>query len=110
MVLHERLLRKLDEARLIATRRSGARGLKARKLLIATEEEVKISEERLNEDLSTIEASVLSEDTKLAAETLADVQTSLEMVSISVFDICSYIDSSARWIHQKQRTERERSF
>jgi hypothetical protein len=74
------LLRKLDEVRLIATRRSGVRGLKARQVLNATEEEAKVSEERLHENLSAIEATVLSEETKLAAETLADVQTALEMV------------------------------
>jgi hypothetical protein len=81
-VRHERLLRRLDEAHQIALRRSGARGSKARKTLIATEEEVKVSEGQLNEDLSEMEVSALSQETKEAAEMLADVQTALEMVSI----------------------------
>jgi ATP-binding cassette, subfamily F, member 3 len=81
-VKHERLLRKLDETRQIALRRSGARGWDARKVLIATEEEVKASEEKLNEDLSDIEATVLSRETKEAAEMLADIQTALELVSV----------------------------
>lgn len=42
-VSHERLERRAQEARQIALRRSGARGMKARKTLIALEDELKDS-------------------------------------------------------------------
>lgn len=42
-VSHERLERRTSEARQIGLRRSGARGIKARKTLIALEDEVKMS-------------------------------------------------------------------
>ena len=45
-VSHERLERRTHEARQIALRRSGARGMKARKTLIALEEEVETSAAR----------------------------------------------------------------
>jgi hypothetical protein len=45
-ICHERLERRTEEARKIATRRSGARGMKARKILNGLEAEVKQSEER----------------------------------------------------------------
>jgi ATP-binding cassette, subfamily F, member 3 len=43
---HQRLQQRTQDARQIASRRSGARGMKARKTLIALEEEVKQSEAR----------------------------------------------------------------
>lgn len=45
-VSHQRLERRTQEARQIATRRSGARGIKARKALIELEEGVKKSAAR----------------------------------------------------------------
>lgn len=45
-VEHDRLVGRMEEARRIATRRSGARGMKARKVLIGLEEEVGRSEQR----------------------------------------------------------------
>jgi ATP-binding cassette, subfamily F, member 3 len=82
-VKHERLLSKLDQAKLTAQRRSGARGLKARKDLNATEDEVKESQAGLDQDLGGIEAAVLSKETQEAAEMLADIQAALEMVGTS---------------------------
>jgi ATP-binding cassette, subfamily F, member 3 len=43
-ICHQRLEQRTQDARQIASRRSGARGMKARKTLIALEEEVKQSE------------------------------------------------------------------
>ena len=45
-VKHARLERAVEEARVVAKRRSGVRGLKARKALIGLEEELVISRER----------------------------------------------------------------
>jgi ATP-binding cassette subfamily F protein 3 len=43
LVSHQRLERRLDEVRQISAKRSGARGAKAKKELIKTEEEFAIS-------------------------------------------------------------------
>jgi ATP-binding cassette subfamily F protein 3 len=80
-VRHERLLRRLDEHRQVAAKLSGARGSKAKKTLLATEEDVKVSEDGLGVSIDDIEPAVLAKETQLAAEMLADVQTSLEVVS-----------------------------
>ncbi|KAK4493681.1 hypothetical protein PRZ48_014866 [Zasmidium cellare] len=76
-VEHERLSKRLDEWRQIAERRSGARGKDSRKVLIELEEEHKISEERLEGDVSVEE---MSSETQRAAELLSQVQTSLELM------------------------------
>ncbi|KAF2398889.1 ABC transporter ATP-binding protein uup-1 [Trichodelitschia bisporula] len=80
---HERLEQKLRESQLIATRRSGARGAKARKVLIAVEEEFAASQERLTRNLSEIEPMELSSDTQAAAEMLGDIHSALEMMNAS---------------------------
>ena len=54
--------------------------LKARKALIAVEEELNLSQEKLDEDPTTIGAEELGRETQAAAEMLADVQSALELV------------------------------
>lgn len=75
---HERLALQLKEGHRIAERRSGARGKLARKELIKLEERFQESEQRLQE--TEIEPTKLSEETQAAADLLAGVQTSLELM------------------------------
>lgn len=77
---HERLERKLEEARRIAELRSGARGKDARAELIRVEKEVAESEALLAEDAATLEPAVVAEETQLAVDLLADAENALEMV------------------------------
>jgi ATPase subunit of ABC transporter with duplicated ATPase domains len=79
-ISHARLEKKLEESRLIATRRSGARGKKAREELNKVEEEFERSKGRLVDDLLTLDPATVSEETKAAVDMLAEVQSSLEMV------------------------------
>lgn len=79
-VSHERHERKTEEVRRLATRRSGARGWNSRKEQIASEESLRASQERLDADLGAISAEELSEGTQGAANMLADVQASLELM------------------------------
>jgi ATP-binding cassette subfamily F protein 3 len=74
----ERIDSRLSEARVIAERRSGARGLKARQELNAIEEEYEKCKANLNEDLSAISPAILSEETKRAADMLSEVQSTLD--------------------------------
>jgi len=74
---HERLLRKHDEMAKIAARRSGARGAKARKELITTEEEVAASELLLHEPVSEIDPVTIQTETRAAVDALADIQSLL---------------------------------
>lgn len=85
-ISHQRLVSKMEEAsrradRISSSRRDGARGLKARKAPIAAEEELKASQEKFDQDPSTIGAEELGRETQAAAEMLADVQSALELVS-----------------------------
>ncbi|CAG5142142.1 uncharacterized protein ALTATR162_LOCUS1086 [Alternaria atra] len=75
---HERLALQLREGHRIAERRSGARGKLARKELIKLEERFQESEQRLQE--TEIEPMKLSEETQAAADLLAGVQASLELM------------------------------
>ena len=75
---HERLEQRVAEARQIALRRSGARGAKARSVLLQSEAELKSSESTLREEITP---SHMSEDSQKAAEMLAEVQSALELVS-----------------------------
>jgi ATPase subunit of ABC transporter with duplicated ATPase domains len=77
---HERLEKRLLEARKIAERRSGARGATARRVLNTMEEEVAKSEERVNEDLSGLEAGIVASETKAAVDMLSEVSSQLEMM------------------------------
>jgi ATPase subunit of ABC transporter with duplicated ATPase domains len=82
-VSHARLTKKLEESRLIATRRSGARGKKAREELNKMEEEFEQSEARLGADLSSLDTSATSAETTAAVDMLAEVQSKLELVRLS---------------------------
>ncbi|KAG9187119.1 hypothetical protein G6011_04990 [Alternaria panax] len=75
---HERLALKLREGHRIAERRSGARGKLARKELTKLEERFEESEKRLQE--SEINPMTLSEETQAAADMLAGVHASLELM------------------------------
>ncbi|KAF7192270.1 putative ABC transporter ATP-binding protein C29A3.09c [Pseudocercospora fuligena] len=76
-VCHERLERRLHEVRQIALRRSGARGRKTREEESKLEGEVEASGKRLSEESN---AEDTANELKKAAEMLADVQTSLELM------------------------------
>jgi ATP-binding cassette, subfamily F, member 3 len=80
LLSHERLETKLHQSQQVALRRSGARGKDARKALILVEEELAASDERLKEDLSNIDTTVLSKETQAAADMLVEVQSQLEMM------------------------------
>ncbi|KIW04402.1 uncharacterized protein PV09_04680 [Verruconis gallopava] len=80
-ISHQRLGKKLDEMKMIATRRSGARGKKAREEQVKMEEEFEQSKKRLCEDLSLLDAAVISEETKAAVDMLSEVQSSLELIN-----------------------------
>lgn len=80
---HERLSRTVEEARQIAARRSGARGLKARKQLIEAEENLVASQLRLEEGEGDIGHARLSEETQAAADMLAGIQSALELMDAS---------------------------
>ncbi|OCK78741.1 ABC transporter ATP-binding protein uup-1 [Lepidopterella palustris CBS 459.81] len=80
---HERLARNVEEARQIAARRSGARGLKARKQLIEFEEKLSQSQARLEEGEGDIESAMLSKETQAAADMLAAIQSALELMDAS---------------------------
>ncbi|PVH95049.1 ABC transporter ATP-binding protein uup-1 [Periconia macrospinosa] len=82
-IAHERLGRQLEEAQRIAERRSGARGKLARKDLIKFEERFEESKARVLQEESEIEPTKLSEDTHAAAEMLASVQATLELMDAS---------------------------
>ncbi|KAG6851261.1 hypothetical protein H0H93_011697 [Arthromyces matolae] len=75
---HERLARAHDEMAKIAARRSGARGAKARKDLIAAEEKVAASVALLQQPKSEIDAIAIQEETREAVDMLTDIQTSLD--------------------------------
>ncbi|KAI5379689.1 hypothetical protein J4E82_001729 [Alternaria postmessia] len=75
---HERLALQLKEGHRIAERRSGARGKLARKELIKLEERFEESEKSLQE--TEIDPTQLSEEMQAAADLLAGVQASLELM------------------------------
>ncbi|KAH7119710.1 ABC transporter ATP-binding protein uup-1 [Dendryphion nanum] len=80
---HERLEMQLKEAHRIAERRSGARGKLARKDLIKFEVRVEESKAKLEQDESAVDASALSAETQAAADFLANVQSTLELMDAS---------------------------
>ncbi|KAG5635865.1 hypothetical protein H0H81_009848 [Sphagnurus paluster] len=75
---HERLVRAHDEMAKIAARRSGARGAKARKELIAAEQRVAAAALLLAEPAADIAADAIQVDTRRAVDTLAEIQASLD--------------------------------
>ncbi|KAJ9667368.1 hypothetical protein H2201_002569 [Coniosporium apollinis] len=82
-ISHERLERNVSEARQIAARRSGARGLKARKALIALEEQLVESQRRVDADLSEIKPAQVHEGSQGAADMLAEIHSALDMINAS---------------------------
>ncbi|KAG5647286.1 hypothetical protein DXG03_000823 [Asterophora parasitica] len=75
---HERLTCAHDEMARIAARRSGARGAKARKDLIAAEEAVVSSTALLQQPPSEIDGATIQESTRAAVDLLAEIQASLD--------------------------------
>ncbi|KAF2434318.1 P-loop containing nucleoside triphosphate hydrolase protein [Tothia fuscella] len=78
-VSHQRLARRLDEVRQISAKRSGARGAKAKAELVKTEAEFVVSLQRLEADLSEMDPTDLSLETKAAVDILTEVQSILEL-------------------------------
>jgi len=85
LVKHHRLQHDVAEAKLVAATQSGARGNRARKDLIAREQDLSSASEDLSSlDLERdVDATVISEETQKALEMLADVQASLESMNAS---------------------------
>ncbi|KAK6343966.1 hypothetical protein TWF696_007617 [Orbilia brochopaga] len=84
---HARLERELARAKLIADRRSGARGWDARKALNKMEEEVLASQLSLaalsENDSPTISAETIEAETRLAVQLLDDLQAYLDATAAS---------------------------
>ncbi|EGE08318.1 ABC ATPase [Trichophyton equinum CBS 127.97] len=75
---HEACQHQLFLAQKNASLRSGARGLQARKDLKTAENRLEESTECLNDDLTTLNASRIEQETQAAVELLADVEAQLE--------------------------------
>lgn len=82
-VMHDRLALLLKEGNRIAERRSGARGKLARKELIKLEERFEESERRLEENEHDVDPTQMSEGTQAAADMLASVQGTLELMDVA---------------------------
>ncbi|KAF3282833.1 hypothetical protein TWF970_001568 [Orbilia oligospora] len=80
---HARLSRDFERAKLIAERRSGARGWDARKVLNKMEDEMLASELSVTSIDSSVPATTLEEETRLAVEMLDDLQMYLESTAAS---------------------------
>ena len=72
--------KKYEEANMIATRRSGARGLKARKDLVAAEEGLNSCIEKLSLADKEEDGNVINNETTAAVDRLADVQSFLSAI------------------------------
>jgi ATP-binding cassette, subfamily F, member 3 len=82
---HQRLRVKLEHAQAKAARtssafRDGARGLKARKALVAAEKQVEDAKARVDVNANELSPEEVSDETRGAAEMLSDIQAALEMV------------------------------
>lgn len=77
-VSHWRLERKVENARQVAERRSGARGKDARKVLLRLEEELVVSELKRSQEVTPEE---MSDEIQKAAELVAEIQAALDLVS-----------------------------
>jgi ATP-binding cassette subfamily F protein 3 len=75
-----RLALRLREAHRVAERRSGARGRLARKELVRLEELCQEARKAVEEDEKDVDPTRMSEDTQAAADTLASIQASLELM------------------------------
>jgi ATP-binding cassette, subfamily F, member 3 len=85
-IQYERLQVKLEHAKAKAARtssafRDGARGLKARKALIAAEAQVEDARNRTEANAEELSPDQVSAETRAAADMLSDIQSALEMVS-----------------------------
>ncbi|KAF8512269.1 P-loop containing nucleoside triphosphate hydrolase protein [Gautieria morchelliformis] len=80
---HERKIRDLEQAQKIATYRSGARGLKARKALRALEEELVAVTAALDLGEDGIEGTTVAEETHEAVEMLNELEASLDAMDAS---------------------------
>ena len=76
----ERLALRLKEAHRIAERRSGARGKLARKELVKLEELCQEATKAVEEEENDVDPTRMSEETQAAADTLASIQASLELM------------------------------
>ncbi|OSS47280.1 hypothetical protein B5807_10081 [Epicoccum nigrum] len=76
----ERLALRLKEAHRIAERRSGARGKLARKELVKLEEMYQEASKAVEEDEDDVDPTRMSGDTQAAADALASIQASLELM------------------------------
>ena len=76
----ERLALRLREAHRIAERRSGARGKLARKELVKLEEMYQEASKAVEEDEDDVDPTRMSGDTQAAADALASIQASLELM------------------------------
>ncbi|KAK5711537.1 hypothetical protein LTR15_012378 [Elasticomyces elasticus] len=85
---HQRLEDDVSEAKQTAARRSGVRGLEARKTLVRLEEAISQSSDRLAlisiaNDIESDETATGANETQKALDMLADVQSSLEAMNAS---------------------------
>ncbi|DAA74158.1 TPA_exp: Uncharacterized protein A8136_3656 [Trichophyton benhamiae CBS 112371] len=83
---HETCQHQLFLAQKNASLRSGARGLQARKDLKTAENRLEESAERLNDDLTTLDASRIEQETQAAVELLADVEAQFESMNVVDLD------------------------
>ncbi|KAG6876969.1 hypothetical protein C0993_011469 [Termitomyces sp. T159_Od127] len=87
---HERHIRAYNEMIKIAAWRSGARGPKACKDLLAAEERVAASAALLQEPRSEIDAKTMQEEIRKAVDAIADIQTSLDAMDSASAEACAH--------------------
>jgi ATPase subunit of ABC transporter with duplicated ATPase domains len=75
----DRLQRERDQARQIQLLRSDGRGAQFRKVLLKLEEDLRVAEASLDDEVGPAE---MADESQKAAEMLGEVQTSLELVSM----------------------------
>ncbi|KAF7713599.1 Uncharacterized protein PECH_002530 [Penicillium ucsense] len=80
-VQHQQAERDLFLANKNANLKSGARGFQARKDLKVAEAKLDTARERLAQDVETIDAETVQEDTQTAAEALQNLQSQLEDIN-----------------------------
>ncbi|MCJ1422654.1 hypothetical protein MMC29_000534 [Sticta canariensis] len=80
---YDRLKNQLLGVQNNASLKSGARGMQARKELIAFEKELAESQEMIDRDDEDLESSNIQEELKTSSELLVDLQTQMETVSAS---------------------------
>ncbi|KAK2759437.1 hypothetical protein FQN54_002915 [Arachnomyces sp. PD_36] len=81
-IRHEKLGKQLFLAQKNASLRSGSRGLQARKELKSLEKKVSASEELIKQKNEDIEMSTIQEETQSTVDTLQDLQSQLESMSV----------------------------